>query len=110
MRRRPRHSTIPAAHPPRRTPMLRPQGTRRPPKRAIPAPPARAFPPKRPSADIARIIDDSDGSLVDVLDSLLNQGVMLNAELVLALANVDLVYLRLSALLCAADRVLPPRR
>ena len=28
-------------------------------------------------------------------------------ELILALANVDLVYLRLSALLCAADRVLP---
>jgi hypothetical protein len=32
---------------------------------------------------------------------------MLNADLVLALANVDLVYVRLSALLCAADRVLP---
>jgi len=32
---------------------------------------------------------------------------MLNADVILALANVDLVYLRLSALLCAADRVLP---
>ena len=58
---------------------------------------------------MAHIIDDGDRSLVDVLDSLLNQGVVLNAELVLALANVDLVYLRLSALLCAADRVLPRR-
>jgi hypothetical protein len=58
---------------------------------------------------VAHIIDDSEQSLVDVLDSLLNQGVVLNAELVLALANVDLVYLRLSALLCAADRVLPRR-
>jgi hypothetical protein len=28
---------------------------------------------------------------------------------ILALANVDLVYIRLSALLCAADRVLAPR-
>jgi hypothetical protein len=27
---------------------------------------------------------------------------------ILALANVDLVYLRLSALLCAADRVMTP--
>jgi hypothetical protein len=44
---------------------------------------------------------------VDVLDSLLNQGVVLNADLVLALANVDLVYVRLSALLCAADRIIP---
>ena len=46
---------------------------------------------------------------MDVLDSLLNQGVVLNADLVLALANVDLVYVRLSALLCAADRVMPRR-
>jgi hypothetical protein len=42
-----------------------------------------------------------------VLDNLLNRGVVLNADLILALANVDLVYVRLSALLCAADRVLP---
>ena len=46
---------------------------------------------------------------MDVIDNLLNQGVMLNADIILALANVDLVYLRLSALLCAADRVLPGR-
>jgi hypothetical protein len=42
-----------------------------------------------------------------VLDNLLTKGVVLNAELVLALADVDLVYVRLSALLCAADRILP---
>ena len=45
--------------------------------------------------------------LLDVIDGLLNKGVVLNADVVLALANVDLVYLRLSALLCAADRVMP---
>jgi len=55
-------------------------------------------------------MDAAEASLLDVIDSLLSKGVVLNAELVLALANVDLVYLRLSALLCAADRVLPPRR
>lgn len=33
---------------------------------------------------------------------------MLNADLILALADVDLVYIRLSALLCAADRVMAP--
>jgi hypothetical protein len=53
----------------------------------------------------ARIVH-SDTSLLDVIDSLLNKGVVLNADIILALANVDLVYLRLSALLCAADRVL----
>jgi hypothetical protein len=41
------------------------------------------------------------------LDNLLNKGVVLNADIVLALANVDLVYVRLAALLCAADRILP---
>ena len=95
-RRTPARSTVPKAKPPRRPP------TPHPPKLRRPAPP----PPPR---HVAHIIDDGDRSLVDVLDSLLNQGVVLNAELVLALANVDLVYLRLSALLCAADRVLPRR-
>lgn len=95
-RRAPARSTVPTAKPPRRAP------TPHPPKLRRPAPP----PPPR---HVAHIIDDADRSLVDVLDSLLNQGVVLNAELVLALANVDLVYLRLSALLCAADRVLPRR-
>lgn len=89
-----RRSSVPRTRPPRRP--------------AAPPPPA---PLKRPAAprrgQAARIIDDSDSSLLDVLDNLLNRGVVLNAEIVLALANVDLVYLRLSALLCAADRVLP---
>lgn len=80
------------------------------PPRPDPPRPARRSPPLRPPArKVAHIIDDSDRSLVDVLDSLLNQGVVLNADVVLALANVDLVYLRLSALLCAADRILPRR-
>jgi hypothetical protein len=63
--------------------------------------------PKQPARKVARIIEDSDSSLLDVLDNLLNRGVVLNADIILALANVDLVYVRLSALLCAADRILP---
>jgi hypothetical protein len=35
--------------------------------------------------------------------------VVLDGELVLGLADVDLIYLRLSVLLVAADRVLAPR-
>jgi hypothetical protein len=54
---------------------------------------------------VARILDVSDRSLADVVDSLLNKGVVLNADLILALANVDLIYVRLSALICAADRL-----
>jgi hypothetical protein len=75
----------------------------------VPPPPRRPSPPSPPAGrQVARIIDDqSESSLLDVLDNLLNRGVVLNADLTLALANVDLVYVRLSALLCAADRVLP---
>jgi len=59
---------------------------------------------------VARIVDEDESSMLDLIDNLLAKGVMLNADLVLALANVDLVYVRLSALLCAADRVMPPFR
>jgi uncharacterized membrane protein len=52
-------------------------------------------------------MDDAESSLLDLVDNLLAKGVMLNADVILALAGVDLVYVRLSALLCAADRVLP---
>ena len=53
-------------------------------------------------------MEDAESTLLDVIDNLLAKGVMLNADVILALANVDLVYLRLSALLCAADRVISP--
>ena len=81
----------------------------RPPKgRDRPLPPRRVTTPSPlPPGQVARIMDDSESSLLDVLDNLLNRGVVVNADLVLALADVDLVYVRLSALLCAADRVLP---
>jgi gas vesicle protein GvpA/GvpJ/GvpM family len=86
-------STVPSARPPAQP-------------RKPPAPkPARRGSAPRPRT-VALIID-SDTSLLDVLDNLLNQGVVLNAELILALANVDLIFIRLSALLCAADRLLP---
>ena len=52
------------------------------------------------------MIDERDASLLDVIDSLLNKGVVVNGEVMLSLAGVDLVYLRLSVLLCAADKVL----
>jgi len=104
-----RHTTVPRAKPPHE---------RRPPK---PAP--RAVTPKpvlrdarwsRTTAPRRRpggVIEAEDSTLLDIIDNLLGKGVVLNADLILALADVDLVYVRLSALLSAADRVLrrPPR-
>ena len=53
------------------------------------------------------IFDTEDASLLDLVDNALNKGVVLSGDLTIALAQVDLVYARLSLLLCAADRVLP---
>ena len=47
--------------------------------------------------------------LLDLLDRVLSKGVMANGDLTLGVAGVDLIYVRLSALMCAADRVLPRR-
>jgi len=54
-------------------------------------------------------VEEAGQSLLEVVDHVLNQGVVVTGDVVLGLADVDLVYLRLSVLLCAADRVLPPR-
>jgi hypothetical protein len=44
-------------------------------------------------------------SLLDVLDNVLNRGLMVNGDLVLGVANVDLIYVKLSVLLAALDKV-----
>ena len=51
-----------------------------------------------------QVLDPPDSTLLDLLDNLLNKGVMANGDVTLGVAGIDLIYLRLSALLCAADR------
>jgi hypothetical protein len=58
-------------------------------------------------ATLAGVLDWPNQSLLDVVDSLLDKGVVVDGELVLGLADVDLIYLRLSAVLVAADRIVP---
>ena len=58
---------------------------------------------------VSDLLESPDQSLVDLVDSLLDKGVVLDGELVLGLADVDLVYVRLGVLLAAADRVLASR-
>lgn len=57
--------------------------------------------------DVLEVLEGSDISLLETVDHLLNQGVVLTGDVVIGLAGVDLIYLRLSAVLCAADRILP---
>jgi hypothetical protein len=69
------------------------------------------MPGPRSSATRAEIVlGDEDASLLDIVDNVLNKGVVLSGDLTIALAQVDLIYARLSLLLCAADRVLPNER
>jgi hypothetical protein len=56
---------------------------------------------------IQGVLEPPDSSVLDLLDHLLDKGVMANGDVTLGVAGVDLIYLRLAALLCAADRVLP---
>jgi hypothetical protein len=55
--------------------------------------------------DARAIFATTDSSLLDVIDNLLTKGVVVSGDVVLGLAGVDLVYARLSLLLCAADQL-----
>ena len=49
--------------------------------------------------------DEPQSSLLDVVDRVLNKGAVLNGDLILGVANVDLIYAKLSVLLSALDKV-----
>jgi hypothetical protein len=51
-----------------------------------------------------------ESTVLDLIDRLLNTGAMATGDVTLGVAGVDLIYLRLSSLLCAADRVIVPGR
>ena len=72
---------------------------RSPKKKRASAPPSQS--------DLILETETQEASLLDMLDKLLNKGVVLNGDIVLGVAGVDLVYLRLSSLLCAVDRIMP---
>ena len=56
----------------------------------------------------AQVLDPPESTVLDCLDSLLNKGVMANGDVTLGVAGIDLIYLRLSSILCAADRIRLP--
>ena len=63
---------------------------------------------KRDLTTVAEVVlETPESTVLDLIDELLNKGVMATGDVTLGVAGIDLIYLRLSALLCAADRVLP---
>ena len=58
------------------------------------------FPNAAPADD-----GEHESSLLDVLDNTLNRGALLTGDVVLGVANVDLIYVKLSVLLAALDKL-----
>lgn len=52
-----------------------------------------------------QVLAGHDGRLVDLIDGLLDHGVVLNGELWLSVADVDLVYLGLNLILAAPHKI-----
>ena len=58
---------------------------------------------------LTRRSEDAEASLLDVVDNVLNKGAVLNGDVILGVANVDLIYAKLSVLLAALDKVTEER-
>ena len=68
---------------------------------------AKMMRPVPPGTEADTILGDEDASLLDIVDNVLSRGVVLTGDVAISIAHVELIYVRLSLLLCAADRVLP---
>jgi len=68
-------------------------------------PDRRRRPTPEPVESPIEILERADASLLELVDHVLNKGVVLSGEVTLGLAGIDLIYVRLLALICAADRV-----
>lgn len=51
-------------------------------------------------------VNENEASLLDILDHVLNAGVVLHGSLVISVAGVDLVYLGLNAILTSVETAL----
>jgi len=60
---------------------------------------------KRVATIAETVLETPESTVLDLIDQLLNKGVMATGDVTLGVAGIDLIYLRLSALLCAFDRI-----
>jgi gas vesicle structural protein len=49
------------------------------------------------------LTEDSDASVLELLDRVLNTGVVLVGDLTITVADIELIYLRLQLMLCSAE-------
>jgi gas vesicle structural protein len=60
---------------------------------------------RRQQAGVSRAIRDRDVSLLDLVDRLLDGGVVIHGDITLAVADVDLVYVGLRALIGSVETI-----
>ena len=65
---------------------------------------ARARKASAPDGAVPVLLEQADVSLLDVIDHVLNQGIVISGEVTIGVADVDLIYVQLRALICSADR------
>jgi hypothetical protein len=61
-------------------------------------------PPPAPELASSREEDEERVSLCEVLDRVLNKGVVLRGDIVITVADIELVYLGVELILCSVDR------
>ena len=57
----------------------------------------------RPGAAVAPGLDPADASLLELVDRLVNKGVVLAGEATISVAGIDLIYLGLNLVLSSVD-------
>lgn len=60
---------------------------------------------ERQQRGVSRALRDRDVSLLDLVDRLLDGGVVIHGEITLAVADVDLVYVGLRALIASVETI-----
>ncbi|BCS31988.1 hypothetical protein TBR22_A11920 [Luteitalea sp. TBR-22] len=60
---------------------------------------------RQPTQSLAASLTGGQASLVDVIDSLVDKGVVLQGDVALGIAGIDLITLKLAALLVSAERL-----
>jgi len=65
---------------------------------------------EKPRASPSIFSDPDRGSLLDLLDRILDQGVVVHGELILSVAGVDLVFLGLHVVIASVDCMARTRR
>ena len=63
----------------------------------------RTAPPQSPRAGRERALERREIALIDLIDRLLDGGVVINGDITLAVADVDLLYVGLRALVASVD-------